>query len=227
MAQSLCSPEPSLRLTPNDSAPQRRCLKAHAIIVATVLWVLVPMTVLAQEALLEWFPIRPINLDAVLRQQTFAPTDREFTIQAGITALRYGDIEVRGLYRYFSEHSREEDHGFETNQHAILVNPRWNNFIDILNFPKSAPISRTIRHILFGPLEDRAVPYVGLLAGTNYPGNGPHSPGYFIGGQLGVRFPIAFGVSLDIAVEHNRFQVHFHDKTKEAQQWVLTTGVRF
>lgn len=226
MVRALCSSKPSPRLISQDSTPHRRRLNVHATIVATLLWVLVPMTVLAQEALLEWFPIRPINLDVVLRQQTFAPTDREFTIQTGITALRYGDIEVRGLYRYFSLHSREFD-GFETNQHAILVNPRWNNFIDILDFPKSAPIYRTIRHILFGPLEDRAVPYVGLLGGTNFPGSGPTSPGHFIGGQLGVRFPIAFGVSLDIAVEHNRFQVHFLDETKEAQQWVITTGIRF
>ena len=209
-----------------DLAPQRRCLNVYATIVATLLWILVPMTVLAQEALLEWFPIRPINFDAVLRQQTFAPTDREITLQAGITALRYGEIEVRGLYRYFSLHSREFD-GFKTDQHAILVNPRWNNFIDILDFPKSAPIYRTIRHILFGPLEDRAVPYVGLLGGMNFPGSGSISPGHFIGGQLGVRFPIAFGVSLDIAVEHNRFDVHFLDETKEAQQWVVTTGIRF
>ncbi|HEV8328331.1 MAG TPA: hypothetical protein VGQ08_12685 [Nitrospiraceae bacterium] len=208
------------------SAPQRRRLQVHATIITTLLWVFVPMTVLAQEALLEWFPIRPINLDVVLRQQTFAPTDREITIQTGITALRYGDIEVRGLYRYFSLHSREFE-GFQTNQHAILVNPRWNNFIDILDFPKSAPIHRTIRHILFGPLEDRAVPYVGLLAGTNFPGNGPTSPGHFIGGQLGVRFPIAFGVSLEIAVEYNRFQVHFEHEHKEAQQWNMTTGIRF
>lgn len=226
MVRALCSSKPSPRLISQDSTPHRRRLNVHATIVATLLWVLVPMTVLAQEALLEWFPIRPINLDVVLRQQTFAPADREITVQTGITALRYGDIEVRGLYRYFSLHSREFD-GFETSQHAILVNPRWNNFIDILDFPKSAPIYRTIRHILFGPLEDRAVPYVGLLAGTNIPGNGPTSPGHFIGGQLGVRFPIAFGVSLDIAVEHNRFQVHFLDETKEAQQWVITTGIRF
>ena len=57
---------------------------------------------LAQDALLEWLPSGPVNFDAVLRQQTFGPNDREITVQADITALRYGDIEVRGLYRYFS-----------------------------------------------------------------------------------------------------------------------------
>lgn len=180
----------------------------------------------AQDALLEWLPIRPINLDAVLRQQTFGPSDREITIQAGITALRYGDIEVRTLYRYFSLHSREFN-GFKTDQHAILLNPRWNNFIDILDFPKGMPINRTIRHLLFGPLEDRAVPYVGLLAGTNIPGNGPSSPGHFIGGQLGVRFPLALGVSLDIAIEYSQFQIYFLGDSKDAQQWVMTTGIRF
>jgi hypothetical protein len=214
-------------LISQDPAPQRRCLNVYAIIVATLLWALVPMTVLAQEALLEWFPIRPINLDAVLRLQSFAPRDRKAHVQTGITALRYGDIEVRGLYRYFMLQTLNPVHGFKTEQHAILLNPRWNNFIDILDFPKSAPIYRTIRHILFGPLEDRAVPYVGLLGGTNFPGSGSALPGHFIGGQLGVRFPIAFGVSLDIALEHNRFNVHFQDETKEAQQWIVTTGIRF
>ena len=197
------------------------------MVVLAVFWlVLAPMIVLAQDALIDWLPIRPINLDVVLRKQTFAPKDREFTIQAGITALHYGDIEVRGQYRYFSLHSQEFA-GFKTDQHAILVNPRWNNFIDILDFPKETPISRTIRHVLFGPLQDRAVPYIGLLAGMNFPGSGPTVPGHFIGGQLGVRFPLAFGVSLDIAVEYNRFQVRFLDENKEAQQWVMTTGIRF
>ena len=62
---------------------------------------------------------------------------------------------------------------------------RWNNFIDILDFPKHKPISRMIRHMLFGPLEDRAVPYVGMLAGGVLPGPGNHAPGHLIGGQVG------------------------------------------
>ena len=189
-------------------------------------WMLVPMTVFAQDAILEWFPILPISLDAVIRQQTFAPSDREITVQAGITAVHYGDLEVRGLYRYFSLHSREFE-GFKTDQHAVLINPRWNNFIDLLDFPKSSPLNRTIRHILFGPLQDRAVPYVGLLTGMNFPGTGPTTPGYFIGGQIGVRFPLALGVSLDIGMEYNRFQVRFLDENKVAEQWGLMTGVRF
>ncbi|MEO5864829.1 MAG: hypothetical protein ABIQ79_07330 [Nitrospiraceae bacterium] len=215
----------------HDPTHKRRYLNIHAILIAIFLWALIPMTVLAQEALLDVLPIRPINFDAVLRQQTFAPTDREIALQAGITALTYGDIEVRGLYRYFSLHSREFE-GFETDQHAILINPRWNNFIDILDFPRSAPINRMIRHFFFGPLEDRAIPYIGLLAGVNFPGKGPTTPGHFIGGQIGVRFLIAYGVSLDVALEHNRFEVDFqlgheHPEHKVAQQWVLTTGVRF
>lgn len=189
-------------------------------------WILAPVTVLAQDALIDWFPIRPIELETELRLQSFAPKDREITIQTSITALRYGNLEVRGQYRYFSLHSLEFA-GFQTNQHAVLVNPRWNNFIDILDFPKDAPINRAIRHILFGPLQNRAVPYVGLLAGMNFPGNGPTLPGHFIGGQVGVRFPVAFGVSLDIGLEYSRFQVRFLDESKEAQRWAMVTGIRF
>ena len=70
----------------------------------------------AQDAVLEWFPIRPVSFDVVFRQQTFAPNDREVTIQAGITALRYGDLEVRGLYRHFSYHTQD----FKTDQNALL-----------------------------------------------------------------------------------------------------------
>jgi len=208
--------------------PAEPCRRLHHLSVMRLCLMVCMLAspVTTQSALLEWLPIRPINLDAVLRQQTFGPNDREITIQAGITALRFGDIEVRGLYRYFSLHSHESP-GFKTDQHAILLNPRWNNFIDILDFPKSAPINRTIRHVLFGPLEDRAVPYIGLLAGTNFPGAGPSSPGHFIGGQLGVRFPLALGVSLDIAIEYSQFQVHFLGDNKDTQQWVMTTGIRF
>ena len=214
------------RLTPAEPYRPHRLMRHLSVIALSLITYLLASPVNAQDSFLEWLPIRPINLDAVLRQQTFGPSDREVTIQAGITALRYGDIEVRGLYRYFSSHSREFT-GFKTDQHAILLNPRWNNFIDILDFPKGMPINRTIRHILFGPLEDRAVPYVGLLAGTNMPGAGPSSPGHFFGGQLGVRFPLALGVSLDIAIEYSQFQVYFLGDSKEAQQWVMTTGIRF
>lgn len=180
---------------------------------------------LAQEATLEILPVRPINFDAVFRQQTFAPDDREITIQAGLTALRYGNLEVRGLYRYFSYHAQEQN--VTTDQNALMVNPRWNNFIDVLNFPEGKPISRMLRHALFGPLEDRAVPYLGLLAGGIVPGRGASGPGYLFGGQVGVRFPLAFGVSLDVALEYSQAQVNFQGADGISQQWVMTTGIRF
>ncbi|MEK7293454.1 MAG: hypothetical protein AAB049_00635 [Nitrospirota bacterium] len=180
---------------------------------------------LAQEATLEILPVRPINFDAVFRQQTFAPDDREITIQAGLTALRYGNLEVRGLYRYFSYHAQEQ--GVTTDQNALMVNPRWNNFIDVLNFPAGKPINRMLRHALFGPLEDRAVPYLGLLAGGIVPGRGASGPGYLFGGQVGVRFPLAFGVSLDVALEYSQSQVNFQGADGISQQWVMTTGIRF
>ena len=185
-------------------------------------WVL-PMTpVMAQEAMLE-FPIRPFNVDVMLRQQTFAPDDREIGVQLGITAVRYGNLEVRTIYQFFSIHTQE----FSTDQHSLFVNPRWNNFIDILDFPKHKPISRIIRHVLFGPLEDRAVPYVGLLAGGVLPGPGNHAPGHLIGGQLGVRFPVAQSLSVDISVQYSQYGVDFRGEAGQAQQWVFLSGVRF
>jgi hypothetical protein len=107
----------------------------------------------AQEPLLEVFPLRPFNFDVALRQQSFAPDDREVTLQAGLTALRYGDGELRVGYQYFSIHTED----FKTDQHAVFLNPRWNNVLDLLDFP-SMPIGRALRHVLFGPLEDRAIP---------------------------------------------------------------------
>ncbi|MCS6316706.1 MAG: hypothetical protein H8K05_02775 [Nitrospira sp.] len=178
--------------------------------------------VAAQEAVLE-FPIRPFNVDVMLRQQTFAPDDREIGVQLGITALRYGNVEVRTIYQFFSIHTQE----FRTDQHSLFLNPRWNNFIDILDFPKHKPLSRTIRHILFGPLEDRAVPYVGLLAGGVLPGPGNHAPGHLIGGQVGVRFPVAQSLSVDISVQYSQYGVDFRGEAGQAQQWVFLTGVRF
>ena len=131
-------------------------------------------SVSAQEAMLE-FPIRPFNVDVMLRQQTFAPDDREIGVQVGITAMRYGNVEVRTIYQYFSIHTQE----FRTDQHSVFLNPRWNNFIDILDFPAHKPVNRIIRHLLFGPLEDRAVPYLGLLAGGRDAGSGKPCAGSF------------------------------------------------
>ena len=116
----------------------------------------------AQEPLLELLPLRPFNFDVALRQQTFAPNDREITLQAGLTALRYGDAEVRVAYQYFSIHAET----FKTDQHAVFLNPRWNNVLNLLDLGPSLPIGRVLRHVLFGPLEDRAVPYIGGLLGT-------------------------------------------------------------
>ncbi|HSA61893.1 MAG TPA: hypothetical protein VLE03_06605 [Nitrospiraceae bacterium] len=173
----------------------------------------------AQEAILEWFPIRPYNFDFALRQQSFAPNDREIGIQAGITALRYGDLEVRATYQFFSIHTDE----FKTDQNSVFLNPRWNNFIDILDFPRGMPINRVIRHVLFGPLEDRAVPYLGLLGGVVFSG----TVGGLYGGQLGVRFPVARGLSVDFGVQYSRMRLEAQGQQGEAEQWVLLTGFRY
>lgn len=176
----------------------------------------------AQEAVLE-YPIRPFNVDVMLRQQTFAPDDREIGVQVGVTAARYGHVEVRAIYQFFSVHTQE----FRTDQHSLFLNPRWNNFIDILDFPKHRPLNRMIRHLLFGPLEDRAVPYLGLLGGGVMPGPGHRAPGHLVGGQVGVRFPVARSLSVDIGVQFTQYGVDFRGEAGQAQQWVFLTGVRF
>ncbi len=180
-------------------------------------------TAIAQEANIAWFPIRPFNFDVAVRQQNFAPDDREITIQAGITALRYGNLEVRAIYQFFSVHTDE----FKTDQNAFFLNPRWNNFIDILDFPKNMPINRVIRHVLFGPLEDRAVPYAGLLGGGVAPGPGHSGLGYLYGGQIGVRFPVARGLSLDMGIQYSRYSIDFQGESGEVDQWIFLTGIRF
>lgn len=192
-------------------------------VLLAVLMVLSPSRVAGQEAFLDVLPLRPFNFDVVFRQQTFAPDDREIGIQAGFTALRYGNLEVRTIYQFFSIHAEET----RTDQHALFINPRWNNFIDILDFPKGKPISRTIRHVLFGPLEDRAVPYVGLLGGAVMPGPGHDTPGHLVGGQIGVRFPVAGGLAVDITVQYTQYGVDFRGEAGQSQQWVFLTGIRY
>ncbi len=180
-------------------------------------------TLLAQEAVLELFPVRPINFDVALRQQSFAPNDREITLQAGVTALRYGDGELRTIYQYFSIHTQDAN----TDQHALFLNPRWNNIIDLLDFPKSMPLNRLLRHVFFGPLEDRAVPYVGVLLGAVISSENRSSPGLLYGGQAGVRFPVARGISLDLSLQYTQFDVTFQGQSGESQQWLFLTGVRY
>ncbi|MGH7164294.1 MAG: hypothetical protein ACREIS_02075 [Nitrospiraceae bacterium] len=192
-------------------------------LIAFALSLLMSTSASGQEAFLEVLPIRPFSFDVAFRQQTYAPDDREIGIQAGITALRYGNLEVRTIYQFFSIRSQE----FNTDQHSLYLNPRWNNFIDILDFPSRMPINRLIRHLLFGPLEDRAVPYVGLLAGGVLSGPGNSAPGGLIGGQIGVRFPVARGLSVDMTLQYAQYGVDFRGEAGQAQQWIFTTGVRF
>lgn len=177
----------------------------------------------AQDALMEVLPLRPFNFDLALRQQSFAPNDREITLQAGLTALRYGDGELRLGYQYFSIHTAD----FQTDQHGLFLNPRWNNILDLLNLSPDLRIGRALKHIFFGPLEDRAIPYVGALIGSVISGQGPVTPGLLYGGQTGVRFPVARGISLDLSLQYTRYNVHFRGESGESQQWLFLTGFRY
>jgi hypothetical protein len=181
-----------------------------------------PLEAAGQEAALDILPLRPFNFDISFNQRTFAPQARVIAAQAGITALRYGQLELRTVYQYYSHHTPT----FVTDQHSLFLNPRWNNFIDVLDFPKTRPINRVIRHVLFGPLEDRAVPYVGALIGGTLPGRGEASLGYLYGGQIGVRFPVARGFSVDMGLQYTRFEIDFKGNSDLSQQWLFTIGIR-
>ena len=178
---------------------------------------------LAIESIPDFLPLRPFNFDVSFNQRSFAPDTRVIAGQAGLTAFRYGNIEVRTVYQYYSQHTPT----FITDQHSLYLNPRWNNFIDILDFPKDNPINRMIRHILFGPLENRVVPYLGALVGGTIPGRDANSPGYLYGGQVGVRFPVARGVSIDVGIQYMRLEIDFKGHSDLSEQWLFTTGVRF
>jgi len=80
--------------------------------------------------------------------------------------------------------------------------------------------------VLFGPLEDRAVPYVGALIGGTLPGRDADSPGYLYGGQVGVRFPVARGFSVDMGLQYTRFEIDFKSRSDLSQQWLFTIGIR-
>jgi len=182
-----------------------------------------PSNAIATESIPEFFPLRPFSFDVSFNQRTFAPELRLIAVQAGLTAFRYADFEVRTVYQYYSQHTPT----FITDQNSLYLNPRWNNFIDVLDFPKDYPINRMIRHVLFGPLEDRAVPYLGALIGGTIPGRDSNSPGYLYGGQVGVRFPVARGVSVDMGLQYIRVEIDFKGRSDLSEQWLFTTGVRF
>src|SRR5690348_16483290 len=156
-----------------------RWLLLYGCMLAALLCVNRPSSVEAQQRL-EILPLRPFNVDIALRK-AFTPNDREIAVQAGLTALTYGNFEVGASYQYFSLASST----VSADVHSIYANPRWNNFLDILDFPTSKPINRMLRHILFGPLEDRAVPFVGVIGGAVVAGPGNHAPTYVYGGDVG------------------------------------------
>ena len=211
------------RQTPAEPYRPHRLCRHLAAITFCLMASLLASPVLAQDALLEWLPVRPFSFDVTFSQRTFAPDNRVIGVQAGFTALRYGDLEVRTMYQFYSNHTLT----FQTDQNSLYLNPRWNNFIDILDFPKGMPINRVIRHVLFGPLEDRAVPYLGLIGGGTLPGPGNTWPGHLIGGQVGVRFPVGRGVSVDTAIQYTQYGIDFRGEAGQTQQWLITTGIRF
>ena len=183
---------------------------------------LIPVDATGQEARLEVFPLRPFSFDLAVRQ-TFTPNGREIGLQAGLTVLRYGNLEVRTTYQYFGFASTE----LKADLNSLYVNPRWNNFLDILDFPSGAPLNRLLRHLLFGPLEDRAIPYIGVLGGAVLTGPGNRAPTYMYGGQVGVRFPVAHSVSLDLSLWYFGYGVDFEGQGGHEQQLLFTTGFVF
>jgi hypothetical protein len=205
----------------------RQCIHRFPGFAALCIGAVLSLTVLppraaAIDSIPEFFPLRPFNFDVSFNQRTFAPQARVLAVQAGLTALRYGLLEVRTVYQYYSHHTQT----FTTDQHSLYLNPRWNNFIDVLDFPRDKPLNRLVRHLLFGPLEDRAVPYVGALVGGTLPGRSADAPGYLYGGQVGVRFPVARGVSVDMGFQYSRFEIDFKSKSDLSEQWLFTIGVR-
>lgn len=193
------------------------------VLAAIILTTALPSHSAAADSIPEFFPLRPFSFDVSFNERSFAPETRVIAAQAGLTAFRYGNFEVRTVYQYYSQHTPT----FTTDQNSLYLNPRWNNFIDILDFPKDYPINRMIRHILFGPLQDRAVPYLGAMVGGTIPGRDSNSPGYLYGGQVGVRFPVARGLSIDVGLQYQRLEIDFKGESNLSEQWLFTTGFRF
>lgn len=185
-------------------------------------FLLMPSGAMGQEARLEVLPLRPFNVDIAFRQ-TFTPHGREVGIQAGFTALRYGNFELGATYQYFGFASTDNT----ADLHSIYLNPRWNNFLDILDFPSDMPISRLLRHLLFGPLEDRAVPFVGLIGGSVLTGPGNRAPSYLYGADVGVRFPVGHSIALEFTLGYFAYGVDFEGGGGNEQQLLFITGFLF
>ena len=181
-----------------------------------------PMAATGQEARLQVLPLRPFYVDFAMRQ-TFTPNGRDLAFQAGFTALTYGNLEVGATYQYFGFDSTDQ----HANIHSVYLNPRWNNFIDILDFPSGSPISRTLRHLLFGPLEDRAVPFVGAIGGVVVAGPGNKAPAYLTGANLGVRFPVGHSFALELEFAYFVYGLDFEGTSGNEQQLLFITGILF
>ena len=198
-----------------------RWLSAGSWLLLAMLSMSTPPGTFAQERL-EILPLRPFNVDIALRQ-AFSPNDREIALQAGFTALRYGNFEVGAAYQYFGLASST----VKADVHSIYANPRWNNFLDILDFPSGKPINRMLRHILFGPLEDRAVPYVGLIGGAVVAGPGSRAPTYLYGADVGVRFPVGHSIALEFTLGYFIYGLDFDGPGSNERQLLFTTGFFF
>ena len=67
----------------------------------------------------------------------------------------------------------------------------------------------------------------GALVGTVISGQGRTAPGLLYGGQTGVRFPVARGISLDLSLQFTQYDVNFRGESGQSQQWLFLTGFRY
>lgn len=199
------------------------CLSAGGAFVLLVMFLPLSSPVMAEEPILDLFPVTPLSLDLVLHSVLEPHPEHLVSVQAGLTMLRYGDFEIHGLYRYLNQRSQDEIF----HEHILLLNGRWNNFLNLLDFSEGMPVGRFLKHLVFGPLEDRVVPYMGLLAGPVLPAGQHSDVGYWYGGQIGVRFLVSTGIALDMGLEYSRFGEGFRGDDLRGAQFLLFTGIDF
>ena len=73
---------------------------ARILLLLSLVSSLLAQPAFAQRETLDLLPLWPLNFDAIIRDQTFAPKERAIELQAGFTALWYRDLEVRTVYRF-------------------------------------------------------------------------------------------------------------------------------
>lgn len=107
----------------------------------------------------------------------------------------------------------------------MFLNPGWNHFIGVLNFPFGPPLTEISHNLLQGPYRTASCSIEAVRAAWSYPARKMIIGSILWRTTRRVVFATE-GVSLEASLEYGRFATHLEERSDAAQYWLMSVGMR-